>query len=452
MKQVKHIVQRASRGSLPVTPALERLLAFAIVIALSGLVSADSRGINFETSQGYLAGSIQDQPGVTPPPNGWGGSFPPGLINPLIDQLIEPTYPLRPATFGDQSWRISNFYTAETVIDMPFSPSLTNEAGETNAQNLTYSGGIRKNHFEMEWGFSSANPFDPETDNYLSVGPDRGDGARMSEIRLEDHLGGTEVWFRDYQDRTPRGQSGNPLYAMRGCGTEDGFTDIRIATVSRTGTDAHSVRLAIDFIDGPRNDIVKVYVDGTLRHTGTTWEDYYRWCPLAGGGTGTSADRSRTVDSILFRVGGAPGPNHPQNLGFGFLIDNITYSSSRTAQECEDHHADGDGDVKDGHGKHAHSRFHKECCDKRDGDHVEHDDDERGHHFKSTSVDWAEYKTTPDGRQVTMTGIGLDNGLPVAFTLIAVDHDGNIPATYSIVLTNGYAFVGEFVRGTLSIQ
>ena len=34
----------------------------------------------------------------------------------------------------------------------------------------------------------------------------------------------------------------------------------------------------------------------------------------------------------------------------------------------------------------------------------------------------------------------------------AVDHDGVVPSTYSIILTNGYAFVGEFVNGTLSIQ
>ena len=38
------------------------------------------------------------------------------------------------------------------------------------------------------------------------------------------------------------------------------------------------------------------------------------------------------------------------------------------------------------------------------------------------------------------------------FTLIAVDNDGIVPATYSIILSNGYAFVGEFVNGTVNIQ
>jgi hypothetical protein len=50
-----------------------------------------------------------------------------------------------------------------------------------------------------------------------------------------------------------------------------------------------------------------------------------------------------------------------------------------------------------------------------------------------------------------MTGTGLDNGLPVAFTLIAVDHDGLLPATYSLVLSNGYTFIGTLATGTLSV-
>src|SRR6185295_9932361 len=168
------------------------------------------------------------------------------------------------------------------------------------------------NHFEVQWSFTSADATNPvDTDSYISASPDRGDGARMSYIRLEDHPNGIEVWFDDYQDRAPYGSYGSPATAAPGCGPEDDFTDTLVATVTRNR--AHSVKLVIDFIDGPRNDRVKVYVDGTLRRTGTTWEDYFRWCTESGGGTGTAADQSRTVDSMLFRVGG--GTPHPQNLG-----------------------------------------------------------------------------------------------------------------------------------------
>jgi hypothetical protein len=452
MKHVEGFLHRATPGfpKRRVSFVLKGLVAFAALIALSALAVADSRGINFETSQGYTTGSIQNQPNGNPPPVGWGGQAPGvTLINPAIDQQVVAFWPGRPASFGNQSWRISNAFTEGSFGDMPFSPSLTNEAGETMAQNLVYSGGVRQNHFEVQWGFASADPTGPEGDSFVSASPDRGDGARMSYIRLEDHPTGVQVHFSDYVDKAPYGAYGTPLSAMNGCEVQDDFTDVTVATVSRNK--AHYVRLAIDFIDGPRNDIVKVYVDGMLRYTGTTWEDYFRWCTESGGGTGTTtADQSRTVDSMLFRVGG--GVLHPQNFGKGFLIDNLVYSSSRRSNDCDDHHGDGDGDVDDGHGRHGHSRFHKDGCGKHDDDDVEHDDDQQGHHFKSTSVDSAAFGTADDGRTLTMTGIGLDNGLPVGFTLIAVDHDGLVPATYSIILTDGYAFVGEFVSGYVSIH
>jgi hypothetical protein len=417
-----------------------------LLVGSSGIANADSRGINFETSQGYHLGSIQDQPNVTLPPMGWGGQAPPGVINPFIDQEVVNS-PGRPASFGEQSWRISNYYTSGSFGDMPFSPSLMNEAGETQALSGGLSGGTRQNHFEAQWAFTSADPAGLGTDSYVSTSPDRGDGARMSYIRLEDHpSSGIQVYFSDYIDKFPYGQYGTPISAAQGCELQDDWTDVLVATVSRNR--AHSVRLSIDFIDGPRNDRVKVYVDGNLRHTGTTWEDYFRWCTESQGGTGsTVTDQSRTVDSLLFRVGGNQGFLHPANRFKGFFIDNLFYASS-TRPDCDKHHGDGDGDVEDGHGGHGHGSFHKSGCDKNDGDSVRHDDDQAGHHFQSTSVDAAEYSSASGGQMITVTGTGLDNGLPVEFTMVAVDNGILLPATYSIVLTNGYSFVGAFVAGS----
>ena len=172
----------------------------------------------------------------------------------------------------------------------------------------------------------------------------------------------------------------------------------------------------------------------------------------SGGGVpmGTAQDQSRTVDSMIFTVRGDEGETHPLNRGKGFLIDNLAYASS-TADECPNRHADGDGDVQSASGGRSHGHFHKDGCGKSDNDSVKHDDSERGHSFQSTSVDAATYSTAADGRTVTMTGTGLDNGLPVAFTLIAVDYDGLIPATYSLVLSDGYTFVGGLVTGGVSV-
>ena len=418
--------------------------AVLIVFVLAGIIIADSRSINFEAPT-YNTGSIDNQ-------NGWGGQNPPDLpINPAIDQAIATNGVGAPASFGAQSWRISNYYTSGSFGDMPFSPSLANEAGETLAKNgngvFTFSGGTRQSHFEVQWAFTSADPTGLEHDSYFSTSPDRGDGARMSYIRLEDHPNGIQVWFSDYQDNAPRGQYGDPFSAGQGCvDMQDEFTDILVATVSRNR--AHTVKLAIDFIDGPHNDIVKVYVDGTLRHTGTTWEDYFRWCMESGGGTGDPAfDQSRTVDSELFRVGGGQGVTHPENQFKGFLIDNLTYFSSNG--RCRNGDGDGDfDDDRDGHRHHAH--FHHDSCEDGRGD-VEDDDRDSGRHFASSSVNSATFTSNANSQTLTMIGTGLHDGLPVGFTMVAVDN-GLTPGVFSLILTDGHSTTGSLPSGSIVIR
>jgi hypothetical protein len=326
-----NLIRQYRRKTL--TPAV--LVALVVLSTVFiGLSYADSKGINFE-SPAYTTGSINGQ-------NGWSGQNPPGLpINPGIDQAIVTNGSGAPASFGAQSWRLSNFYTSGSFGDMPFSPSLTDEAGETLAQNsngvFQMSGGARRNHFEAQFSFASADPTGAtDNDSYFSTSADRGDGARMSYIRIEDRPSGMDVFFDDYADAAPFGTLATPA---NGCGAEDDFTEVQVASgLSRAA--AHSVKVTIDFVDGPRNDVVKVYIDGTLVHTGTTWEDYFRWCTESGGGVpnDAAADQSRTVDSLLFRVGGADGFNHPANFEKGFLIDGLSYLSSRppgSANQCK---------------------------------------------------------------------------------------------------------------------
>jgi hypothetical protein len=304
--------------------SLTLALVAVAVIMVTMIALADSRTINFEPSQGYIPGTINGQ-------NGWGGQNPPGIpINPAYDQAVV-TNIYGYTSFGSQSWRISNAVTSGSFGDWPFSPSLTDEAGETLAKNsdgvFTYSDGTRQCHFEAQWDFASTMPTSEQSGLQISTSPDRGDGARMSFIRMKDLPAGLSVEFADYQDNAPYGSYGSPLTAAAGCGPEDNF----VLTTIASGLDRsmpHTIRLTVDFIDGPRNDRVKVYVDGKLRHTGESWEDYYRWCTESGGGTGTTTfDQSRTVDSMIFQAR-TSGGEAPLTLGNGFLIDNLGYSSS----------------------------------------------------------------------------------------------------------------------------
>jgi len=270
----------------------------------------------------------------------------------------------------------------------------------------------------------------------------------MSYIRLEDDLSGLRVLFIDYQDMAPYGAYGNPTTAAKGCGLGgDNFVETMVAS----GLDrakAHTVKLTMDFVDGPRNDVVKVYVDGTLRHTGTSWEDYFRWCTESGGGTGTTtSDQSRTVDSMIFTVRGGQGETHPMNRGRGFLIDNLRLESSSNV--CRS--GDGDGDFEDDHGHRHHGAFHDDSCESGGG-RVEDDDRDSGKHFESTSASSATFTSNDNSQTLTMIGTGLDDGVPVGFTMVGVDYGGVIPATYTLILTNGRTFTGVLTSGSLLVQ
>ena len=282
------------------------LLTFALTAVLQ-FTSADSSSITFEPPT-YTTGSIHGQ-------DGWSSSGP--FDHKVVDNDLYPA----PASFSTQSLRISNAVTSGSFGNQTFSKSLVNEAGETSAENGGMSGGVRQSHYEVSFNLASAVPTAQQPGLSMSTSPDRGDGARMSYLRFEDQADGIHVFFDDYRDHAPFGTSGNPAV---GCGIEDEFAETEIAVVDRAT--AHNFKIVMDFVDGPRNDIVKVYVDGILSATGTSWEDYFRYC---------EGNPTRTVDSLLFRTA---GPAAPGTFGQGFLIDNLNSISSlppATADQCK---------------------------------------------------------------------------------------------------------------------
>ena len=82
------------------------------------------------------------------------------------------------------------------------------------------------------------------------------------------------------------------------------------------------MRFAIDFKPGAGNDVVQVWIDGVLKATGTSWENYYRYDPEQTP-TGNVVPQTRT---LLFREG--PWAAAPTTAGNGFLIDNVSMSCS----------------------------------------------------------------------------------------------------------------------------
>ena len=278
---------------------MKRFMSLSVVMALAlagtGLLASSAGAdtlptITFEQPT-YLPGSINGQ-------DGWSATGP-------YDQEVDSSSSV--SGFGTQSFRMSNAVTSGSFGDWPFSPSLIDEAGETGAEGDGSSGTLQ-NHFEASFQIASAVPTFEQPGLGLAFSPDRGDGARMSLVRVRDLPAGLQVSFVDYQSN--------------GIACDGDFVDTIVASGLNRST-VHSIRIAMDFVNGARNDIVSVHVDGALLHVGTSWEDYFREC---------EGNPTRTVDSLLFRASGTALATNDK----GFLIDNLTLSSSTLSPSpCE---------------------------------------------------------------------------------------------------------------------
>lgn len=297
-------------------------LVVALLLALTGTGAlAESTTFDFED---FSPGNIHGQ-------QGWSrtGSY---------DHVIVENNADAPAVFGTKSLRMSNAVVSGAFGDQTFTKLLVDEAGETTAYEPAPSG-TRRPVFVAEWSFASTTPNDYQPGLSVVASPDAGDGGRMSWVQMTDTPTGLQVNFNDYQDAEPYGSAASP---SDGGGDEDNFILTTVAgELDRTVP--HTIRIEMELIDGPRNDVVRILVDGILRHTGTSWEDYFRWVQGPGLPEPTApVFESRVVRGLLFRTGGTAGTNDaPASLGKGFLIDNLSIATGEVPElEIEDDEID----------------------------------------------------------------------------------------------------------------
>lgn len=279
------------------------ILVVGAVLLFPSAAAADSLGlITFESSQGYFVGNIHTQPITDNLPNGkW------SKTGPYDVQVVSvSTYPaLATYGFGSQALRLSNAVTSGSFGDQTFSPGLGDEAGESGASNAGLSGGLRQPHFGASFliGTTQAGV---QPGLRITVSPDRGDGARMSFLAFADQADGVHVSFSDVVNKGPIGADSN-------------FRTVEIATISRDRS--HLIQFSIDLKDGAANDTVKIYIDGKLVKTGSTWEDYYRFDSEQT----PQGNQVPTIDKLLFRMSSTAAPG---TLLQGFLVDRVTLDSS----------------------------------------------------------------------------------------------------------------------------
>lgn len=264
------------------------VLTAIVALALFGTAAAiaDSVGpITFEPPT-YALGNINGQ-------NGWmkTGAYDASVVS-------VSSFPAAAGYgFGSQALRSSNAVASGSFSDQTFAPLLANPAGESTSFR----------HFDATFQIGTAVATE-QPGLSMSVSPDDGLGSRMSYLRFDDMSDGVHVFFDDVTDPGP-------------LGTQATFNERDIATLDRAHS--HTIRFSIDFVPGPANDVVRIYIDGVLKATGTSWEDYYRYDPEQSGNHNVVP----VTRTLLFREGGT---SNPGVAGNGYLIDGVTYASSNT--------------------------------------------------------------------------------------------------------------------------
>lgn len=274
--------------------SIAAMVVTAAAFGLSSSASADSAGpITFEAPT-YAIGNIDSQ-------DGWTKTG-------VFDVAVADVSAFANAAgfgFGDQALRLSNAVTSGSFGDQTFSPGLTDLAGESSAT-----------HFEASFSIGSTQETE-QAGLALSVSPDDGNGSRMSYVSFSDQADGIHVTFYDTTNAGP-------------LNTATTWNGTEVAILDRTS--AHTIRFSIDFVPGPANDVVELYVDGALVITGTTWEDYYRYDPEQNGNSNVVPVTSK----LLFRAAGTAVPGIS---GAGYLVDGVSLLSSSapsTRVDCRD--------------------------------------------------------------------------------------------------------------------
>lgn len=227
------------------------------------------------------------------------------------------------AKLGTKALRVSNATANSGFSDQIFHIGTADAAGEIEAAASIHSTGTRQSHFEASFDLAAADTSQP-TNLAIAVNLDDGSGSRMGLLQIEDYPGGDEgieVWW----------------YSISPVNYTNFVYSPKLGLFSRT--ESHNFKIVVDFVEGPSNDVVKIYVDGVLKHTGTTWENYYR-NPANNQGSAT-----RAIDTLVIRP---YTPAQIDNAGKGLLFDNfVLYSGPEHIPDTEITEEDTELDIEE---------------------------------------------------------------------------------------------------------
>jgi len=112
------------------------------------------------------------------------------------------------------------------------------------------------------------------------------------------------------------------------------------------------------------------------------------------------------------------------------------------------HEGDGDGTFQ-GKGGTASFHFDEDTCEDSDAESVSESDPGNAN-FQSTQVTSVTFDDLAN--IVTIAGTGTDNGNPVSFTMVGAAASPGLPATFTLILTDGYVISAPLLSGGIQLQ
>jgi hypothetical protein len=113
------------------------------------------------------------------------------------------------------------------------------------------------------------------------------------------------------------------------------------------------------------------------------------------------------------------------------------------------HEADGNGHIQGEHSGEARFHFDADACEDGDAEGVDASDSGSNMDFHSTQLLSVAFDDV--AHTITIVGIGLDNGLPVTFTAVAVDKGQTALDAFSLTLSDGYTNAGNLLDGSVTL-
>jgi hypothetical protein len=287
---------RAHARNRTVRTVGRRMLAVGALAALALSTGAAAQADTYDPGnfEGFALGEPTGQDGWT--------AFDMGGYNAAnFDvEIVDPSGTWGSA-LGSRALRVSNGVTSGGFGNQLQTPSLANEAGETEAVSGGYSGGTRQSRFSGTITFASATQaYQPGL--RFSMAADNGPGTRMAVFYFEDFADGFTVSAGLIDESIPAWEY--PVIAS-----------------GLSHDELHTLNFSVDFVDGESNDVLWTSLGGQCASWSQsgTWETFHRLY------AGNTVPVTHTVDSVQFRLSGTAVP---ANAGNGVLFDTFEISSS----------------------------------------------------------------------------------------------------------------------------